>query len=199
MSTQNKKASRKEMITLAAMAFVGGLLFVVFGFVMGCEVVQPLIDNAGVVEPVKEVEEYFLIKPGIGLEFQTVETNEPVYINFTDTVNDIVAALPESSFEFERNTTYYIREDFGRIGYFKIPEGVSFSVAEKDWRLDNGIKIGSTRKEVHDQYGTNFTTEGGTRHRAYLYLDPNIIFLFTVGDEANDNDPVKIISIQYRY
>ena len=36
MSTQNKKASRKEMITLAAMAFVGGLLFVVFGFIMGC-------------------------------------------------------------------------------------------------------------------------------------------------------------------
>ena len=135
---------------------------------------QPLIDNAGAVEPAKpveEVEEYLLVIPGIGLEFQTAETNEPIYIYFNDLVDTIRETYADSiTYDYSDGHTMMVieRDDIGIISVFDRAESKSFAVILKPWKLSNGLGIGSTREELVEHYG-----EAGTfvEHDYYIYTD----------------------------
>ena len=180
------------------MAFVGGLLFVMFGFIMGCEVVQPLIDNAGAVEPaepIKEVEEYFLVKPGIGLEYRTIDMNEPIKINLTDSTDQIEEMYGSSDRDYKSDSGGVIliieREDIGTLYVSNLFDYNYFSVSKQEWKVPSGLGIGNTRKEIEDHYG--LPVQYGYNKITYFYS--NVNFSFDVNGIDRPNDLVESISI----
>ena len=184
------------------MAFVGGLLFVVFGFVIGCEVVQPLIDNAGVGEPVeevKEVEEYFLVKPGIGLEYRTIDMNESVQINLNDDFDDVISNYPEDNLEISFRHTYINNDIVDRI-HFLVHNGRKIkriNVYNPKWTVDGETIIGKMRTEVNETYGARIQRpneqDWTSKIVGHSYVYENLGFV--IGFNAYDNEPTDRVTV----
>ena len=148
------------------------LMIVVVANLIGCEVVQPLLDEAitdssteeaasssqegkVIVDPV----EYYRIIPGVGLEYKTADMDRPGYIRVKESVAAVLADH-EVDPEFITSSPSGLQVDvvderWGRINFYQYDDDTIQIIAVYDprWMLDTGVNVGDTRADTILAYG----------------------------------------------